>query len=199
MLLQLIPADRREGTGRGVFTFAAWWRLSHHVSIHRLITCYLLTLQWTHRWFPSSIFTDEQRGFKALGHPIKENLDKVTHTCTYRMKTSTSQSTGCQFLCEVYKRATWNFKVILILETTPGIVISVTCWTFDVSSLHPTTHPTPFSSFNVMSIWKEIFQQHPSKKKTPPWSHFWFSHGTYPNHRLSCRESTANLIGFELH
>lgn len=56
-------------------------------SVTSPFTCSLviLTLQWTQRWFPSSIFTDEQPLFNAMGHPIKENLDKVICTCTYRM------------------------------------------------------------------------------------------------------------------
>lgn len=90
-------------------------------------------------WHFNELRSDATPQYSLMSRPhskrwvIQLNLDKVIHTCTYRMRTSGSQSMRCQFLCEVYKRATRNFKVILILETIPGMVILVTCRTFDVS------------------------------------------------------------------
>lgn len=113
-------------------------------------------------WHFNELRSDATPQYSLMSRPhskrwvIQLNLDKVIHTCTYRMRTSGSQSMRCQFLCEVYKRATRNFKVILILETIPGMVILVTCRTFDVSFFF-------LLQCNEYLEKKKILRQHLSK------------------------------------
>lgn len=128
-------------------------------SVTSPFTCSLviLTLQWTQRWFPSSIFTDEQPLFNAMGHPIKENLDKVICTCTYRMNQRISKHGVSVPLWGLQKS---NMKLQSYFDignhtrnSNFSDVLNLWCFSFYFF----------FSSFNVMSIWK-IFHQHHSKR-----------------------------------
>lgn len=77
---------------------------------------------------PSSVITDEQPLYsKRWVVQLKRAVTRSPGPVHTEWRPADLNSRGRQLLCAVYKRATRNFKVILILETTPGIVISVTC------------------------------------------------------------------------
>ena len=77
---------------------------------------------------------DEQSLFKATGHPIMEDRDKVACTCTCRTQTTDLKGGGVCLTVGLTKEQRRNFKVILKYEAFPRIVMVVT-WsqTFDVS------------------------------------------------------------------
>lgn len=102
--------------------------------------------------------TDEQSLFKATGHPIKENPDKVTGTCTYGMKPRPISKHGVSVPLWGLQKSNMKLQSYFDIGDHTRIVISVTCGSFDVSSFYF----FPPSFLIVMSMG-EIFHQRCSK------------------------------------